>query len=148
MPRISTTLALRRGMFSSRICEVSLLICREQDSSWAPLPQPLLPPALGVARLYRDLASGRDTECHSAQGEAQEWPKVPGGDWCHCPWGPRPNQVWFTELQINWASLVAQIVKNLPAMQETEVRSMAWEDPLEKGINWFLQTSKTAPASN
>ena len=30
------------------------------------------------------------------------------------------------------ASLVAQIVKNLPAMQETQVRSLAWEDPLEK----------------
>ena len=30
------------------------------------------------------------------------------------------------------ASLVAQIVKNLPAMQETQVRSLIWEDPLEK----------------
>ena len=32
------------------------------------------------------------------------------------------------------ASLVAQIVKNLPAMQETQVQSMSWQDPLEKGI--------------
>ena len=31
------------------------------------------------------------------------------------------------------ASLVAQLVKNLPAMQETWVRSLGWEDPLEKG---------------
>ena len=31
-----------------------------------------------------------------------------------------------------WASLVAQMVKNLPAMQETWVRSLGWEDPLEK----------------
>ena len=31
------------------------------------------------------------------------------------------------------ASLVAQTVKNLPAMQETWVRSLGWEDPLEKG---------------
>ena len=30
------------------------------------------------------------------------------------------------------ASLVAQRVKNLPAMQETHVRSLGWEDPLEK----------------
>ena len=30
------------------------------------------------------------------------------------------------------ASLVAQTVKNLPAMQETQVRSLGWEDPLEK----------------
>ena len=30
------------------------------------------------------------------------------------------------------ASLVAQIVKNLSAMRETQVRSLTWEDPLEK----------------
>ena len=32
------------------------------------------------------------------------------------------------------ASLVAQTVKNLPAMQETSVQSLGWEDPLEEGI--------------
>ena len=32
------------------------------------------------------------------------------------------------------ASLVAQMVKNLPEMQETQVRSLGWEDALEKGI--------------
>ena len=31
------------------------------------------------------------------------------------------------------ASLVAQLVKNLPAVQETWVQSLGWEDPLEKG---------------
>ena len=31
-----------------------------------------------------------------------------------------------------WASLVAQSVKNLPAVQETRVQSLGWEDPLEK----------------
>ena len=31
------------------------------------------------------------------------------------------------------ASLVAQLVKNLPAMEETWVQSLGWEDPLEKG---------------
>ena len=31
------------------------------------------------------------------------------------------------------ASIVAQLVKNLPAVQETWVRSLSWEDPLEKG---------------
>ena len=36
--------------------------------------------------------------------------------------------------QYSWASLVAQTVKNLPTMQETWVRSLSWEDPLEKGI--------------
>ena len=33
---------------------------------------------------------------------------------------------------MRWASLVAQLVKNLPAVQETRVRSLGWEDPLEK----------------
>ena len=36
-------------------------------------------------------------------------------------------------LWYSWASLVAQLVKNLPAMRETWVRSLGWEDPLEKG---------------
>ena len=31
------------------------------------------------------------------------------------------------------ASLVAPMLKNLPAMQETWVQSLGWEDPLEKG---------------
>ena len=36
------------------------------------------------------------------------------------------------EHAIQWASLVAQSVKNLPAIQETQVLSLGWEDPLEK----------------
>ena len=36
-------------------------------------------------------------------------------------------------LQYSWASLVAQLVKNPPAMQETWVRSLGCEGPLEKG---------------
>ena len=34
-------------------------------------------------------------------------------------------------LQYPWASLVAQLVKNLPTMRETWVRPLVWEDPLE-----------------
>ena len=36
-------------------------------------------------------------------------------------------------LQYSWASLVAQLVKNSPVVQKTWVRSLGWEDPLEKG---------------
>ena len=36
-------------------------------------------------------------------------------------------------LQYSWASLVAQMAKNLPAWWETWVWSLGWEDPLEKG---------------
>ena len=35
---------------------------------------------------------------------------------------------------VSWDSLVAQKVKNLPAMQETQVQSLGHEDPLEKGL--------------
>ena len=35
--------------------------------------------------------------------------------------------------QYSWASLLAQLVKNPPAMQETWVQSLGWEDPLAKG---------------
>ena len=37
-------------------------------------------------------------------------------------------------LQYSWASLVGQLVKNPPAMWETWVWSLGWEDPLEKGM--------------
>ena len=33
-----------------------------------------------------------------------------------------------------WASLVAQTLKNPPAVQKTWVQSLGWEDPLEKGM--------------
>ena len=35
-------------------------------------------------------------------------------------------------LQYSWASLVAQMVKSLPALWETWVQSLGWEDPLKK----------------
>ena len=40
----------------------------------------------------------------------------------------------YIKVGLSWASLVAQLVKNPPAMQETRVRSLGWEDPLEKGL--------------
>ena len=49
--------------------------------------------------------------------------------------------LWFESLKVSLfipfytpASLVAQRLKNLPAMQETQVQSLDWEDPLEKGM--------------
>ena len=38
------------------------------------------------------------------------------------------------------ASLVTQAVKNLPAKQETWVRSLGWEDPLEEGAASYFST--------
>ena len=36
--------------------------------------------------------------------------------------------------QGTWASLIAKLVKNLPAIQETWLQSLGWEDSLEKGM--------------
>ena len=50
------------------------------------------------------------------------------------------GHLWGLKVQVRkllapaQASLVAQLVKNLPSVQETGVRSLGWEDPLEKGV--------------
>ena len=57
------------------------------------------------------------------------------------------------------ASLIAHLVKNLPAMQETWIRSLGWEDPLEKGkvthssilawrIPWNIQSMQSQSNGN
>ena len=46
---------------------------------------------------------------------------------------PRANEQLSKYSLCTQASLVAQLVKNPPVMQETWVRSLGWEDPLEKG---------------
>ena len=46
----------------------------------------------------------------------------------HMPHGEQPLGGTLTTP----ASLLAQLVKNLPAIQETQVHSLGWEDPLEK----------------
>ena len=47
--------------------------------------------------------------------------------------GRSPGEGISYPLQYSWSSLVAQLVKNPLAMQETWVRSLCWEDSLEKG---------------
>ena len=42
--------------------------------------------------------------------------------------------IYIQRYTSTWASLVAQRVKNLPAMWETWVQSLGWEDPLEEGV--------------
>ena len=41
---------------------------------------------------------------------------------------------------VSWASLVVQTVKHLPAMWETLVQSLGWEDPLEKEMATYCST--------
>ena len=48
--------------------------------------------------------------------------------------GRSPEKGTGYQLQYSWASTVAQMVENIPAMQETWVRSLGWEDPLDEGM--------------
>ena len=79
---------------------------------------------------------------------AQRWSKVSGldkdvvtqmacnaGDPSSIPGlGRPPGEGIGHPLQYSWASLVAHMVKNQPAMQETWVQSLGGEDPLEEGM--------------
>ena len=47
----------------------------------------------------------------------------------YSPWGSKKLD---TTEQLS--TLVAQMVKNLPAMQETQIQVLGWEDPLERGM--------------
>ena len=48
--------------------------------------------------------------------------------------GRSPGEGIGYPLQYSWASLMTQMVKNPPAMWETWVQSLGWEDPLEEGM--------------
>ena len=48
--------------------------------------------------------------------------------------GRSPGEGIGYSLQYSWSSLVAQTVKNPPAMWETWVLSLGWKDPLEEGM--------------
>ena len=70
---------------------------------------------------FPDSSVGKESSCNAGDPGS-----IPG-------LGRSPGERIGYPLQYSWASLVAQLVKNLPAMRETWVRSLGWEDPLEKG---------------
>ena len=68
---------------------------------------------------------------HSSVGKESAYN---AGDPGSIPWSGRsPGEGIGYPLEYSWASLVVQLVKKLPAMQETWVQSLGGEDPLEKG---------------
>ena len=67
-----------------------------------------------------DSSVGKESACN-----AEDPGSIPG-------WGRSAGERTGYPHQYSWASLVAQLVKNLPAVQETWVQSLAWGDPLEK----------------
>ena len=49
-------------------------------------------------------------------------------------WGRSTGEGVGYPLHYSWASLLVQLIKNPPAIRETPVQSLGWEDPLEKGM--------------
>ena len=70
---------------------------------------------------FPDSSVGKESDC-----KAGDPGSIPGS-------GRYPGEGIGYPLQYSWASLVAQLAKNPLAMQETWVRSLGWEDSLEKG---------------
>ena len=91
---------------------------------------------------FPDSSVGKESACNAGDPSL-----IPGS-------GRSPGEGIGYPLQYSWASLVAQLVKNPPAMWETWVRSLGWEDPLEKGkathssilawrIPWTVQSKES-----
>ena len=81
----------------------------------------------GLCQINRDSRGfphssvGKESTCNAGDPGS-----IPG-------WGRSAEEGTGYPLQYSWASLVAQLVKNPSTMRETWVRSLGWEDPLEKG---------------
>ena len=72
-----------------------------------------------VKGTYEGSSAGKESACN-----AEDPSSIPGSE-------SSPGERIGLPLQYSWASLVAQLVKNLPAMRETWVQSLGWEDVLE-----------------
>ena len=72
-------------------------------------------------RGFTDSSAGNESACNAGDSGS-----IPGSR-------RSPGEGIGYPLHYSWASLVAQLVKNPPAKRETWVRSLRWEDPLEKG---------------
>ena len=70
---------------------------------------------------FPDSSVGKESACSAGDPDS-----IPGS-------GRSAGEEIGYPLQYSWASLVAQLVKNRPEMQETWVQSLGWEDTLEKG---------------
>ena len=94
--------------------------CRDGSRSWK-CSKRTLSPQWGRQTFFLPFSSvGKESACNAGD---PGW--IPG-------LGRSPGEGIGHPLQYSWASLVAQLIKNLPVMQETWVRSLGWEDSLEK----------------
>ena len=74
-------------------------------------------------------SAGKESACNAGYPSS-----IPGSGRC-------PGEGIGYSFQYSWASLVDQLVKHPPAIQEIWVRSLGWEDPLQKGMAIQLQYS-------
>ena len=74
-----------------------------------------------LPRDFPNSSGGKESNCNAGDPGL-----IPGS-------GRSPGEGIVYSLQYPWASLVDQPVKNPPAVRETWVRSLGWEDPLENG---------------
>ena len=81
-------------------------------------------------RGFPDSSAGKESACNAGDPSLIPVLESSPGERICCP------------LQYSWASLVAQTIKNPPAIQETWVQSLGWEDPLEKE----METHSSIPA--
>ena len=82
---------------------------------------------------------GKESACNAGDSSS-----IPGS-------GSSPGEGIGYPLQYSWASVVAQMIKNLPATWETWVQSLGWEDPLKEGmathssiLAWRIPTDRGA----
>ena len=74
-----------------------------------------------LSRGFPDSSAGKESTCNAGDPSSIPGSRRSAGEGIGYP------------LQYYWASLVTQTVKNLPTIQESWVRSLGWEDTLEKG---------------
>ena len=90
---------------------------------------------MSLSKLWK-MVKNREAWCAAVYGVTKCWTLL--SNWITTKTGLIPGSGRSlggghdSTLQDSWSSLVAQMVKNQPAMRETQVRSLGWEDPLEK----------------
>ena len=77
-------------------------------------------PKIQASRIFPGSSAGKGSACSAGDPGL-----IPG-------LGRSTGEGIAYSLQYSWASLVAQLVENPPAVQETGVHPLGWEDPLEK----------------
>ena len=103
--------------------EISIMKTENQFSLFSRVPESNLQFSLHQNRTrgFPDSSVDKESTCNAGDPGS-----IPGS-------GRSTGEGIGHPFQYSWASLVAQLVKNPPTIQETWIRSLGWEDPLEKG---------------